>query len=280
MRSGHWFQVRETRSATGLVASVYTDITSLKQREAALRQLTEELESKVAERTAELAAANKELEAFAYSVSHDLRAPLRGIDGFSQVLVAEHGEKLDPEARRLLGRIRAGAQRMGHLITDLLGLSRVARSVVQSTGVDLSGLARGVVDELKAEAAGRAVEWRIEPGMTVRGDPGLLRIVLANLLGNALKYTRDAVPARIECGVSRRSGYVVEIFVRDNGVGFDMAYADRLFQPFQRLHAAHEFEGSGIGLATVQRVIAKHGSEIRGEGRPGAGATFYFTLPA
>jgi PAS domain S-box-containing protein len=276
---GRWFQVRETLSATGRVASVYADITALKERELALRHLTEELENKVAERTADLAEANKELEAFAYSVSHDLRAPLRGIDGFSHLLVEEYSEKLDPEARRLLERIRAGAQRMGHLITELLELSRMARVAVHSAEVDLSALAQAVVDELKAEAAGREVEWRIEPGMKVRADPGLLRIALVNLLGNALKYTRNAAMARVEIGVSRRAGNLVEIFVRDNGAGFDMAYAERLFKPFQRLHAAHEFEGTGIGLATVQRVIARHGGDVRAEGTPGDGATFYFTLP-
>ncbi len=280
LTDGRWLQITETRARSGGIVTVYTDISALKEREKQLQRLNEELESKVAERTAALATANRELEAFAYSVSHDLRAPLRGIDGFSQLLVSQHGDQLDPEARRLLERIRAGAQHMGHLITELLGLSRVARTAVQSAEVGFSALVRSVVDELKAEAAGRTVEWRIQPGMQVHGDAGLLRIALVNLLGNALKYTRNTAPARIEIGASRRSGRLVEIFVRDNGAGFDMAYAERLFQPFQRLHAAHEFEGTGIGLATVQRVVEKHGGAIRGEGRPGAGATFYFTLPA
>jgi PAS domain S-box-containing protein len=262
------------------VVGFFSDITERVRSEEAIRRLNEELELKVATRTKELAAANRELEAFAYSVSHDLRAPLRGIDGFSQVLVLQYGDKLDPEARRLLERIRAGAQRMGHLITDLLQLSRVVRSAVESAEVDISALAQSVVGELKAEAANRTVEWRIEPGMKVRGDRNLLRIALVNLLGNALKYTRDAAPACIEFCVTRRADDLVEYCVRDNGAGFDMAYAERLFQPFQRLHAPHEFEGTGIGLATVQRVIAKHGGDVRGEGRPGAGASFYFTLPA
>jgi PAS domain S-box-containing protein len=279
LTDGRWLQITETRTRSGGVVTVYNDITELKERETELRRLNEELERKVAERTADLAAANKELEAFVYSVSHDLRAPLRGIDGFSHVILAQHGEQLDQEARQMLERVRAAAQRMGRLIADLLELSRLVRTVVRSTDVDLSRLAREVIDELSGEAGGRAVEWHVQPDMRVRGDPGLLRVALANLLGNALKYSRDASPARIELGIARRHEHCTEFFVRDNGAGFDMNYAARLFQPFQRLHAQHEFEGTGIGLATVLRVIAKHGGEIRGEGRPGAGATFYFTLP-
>ncbi|MBE0620667.1 MAG: PAS-domain containing protein [Burkholderiales bacterium] len=280
LTNGRWLLITETRARGGGIVTVYNDITALKAREKELQRLNEELEHKVAERTTDLATANKELEAFAYSVSHDLRAPLRGIDGFSQVLVSQHGDKLDAEALRLLQRIRAGAQHMGHLITELLGLSRVARTTVQSAEVDLSALVQSVVDESKTEAAGRRAEWRIQPGMQVHADAGLLRIALVNLLGNALKYTRNTSPARIEVGASRRVGNFLEVYVRDNGAGFDMAYAERLFQPFQRLHAEHEFEGTGIGLATVQRVIAKHGGAIRGEGRVGEGATFYFTIPA
>lgn len=279
LTDGRWLQITETRTRSRGVVTVYNDITELKAREAELRRLNEELERKVNERTAELAAANTELEAFVYSVSHDLRAPLRGIDGFSHVLAAQYGANLDAEARQLLERVRAAAQRMGRLIADLLELSRLARSTVRRTDVSLSELAQSVVDELAAEAGTRTVEWHIEPDMKVRGDPGLLRVALANLLGNALKYTRDVSPARIDVGTAGRRDHLVEFFVRDNGAGFDMNYAARLFQPFQRLHAQHEFEGTGIGLATVQRVIAKHGGQIRGEGRPGGGATFYFTLP-
>ncbi len=280
LTDGRWLLITETRARSGGIVTVYNDITALKTRENELQRLNEGLEHKVAERTDDLATANKELEAFAYSVSHDLRAPLRGIDGFSQVLVSQYGDKLDAEARQLLERIRAGAQHMGHLITELLGLSRVARTTVQRAEVDLSALVQSVVDESKAEAAGRTVQWRIQSGMQVHADAGLLRIALVNLLGNALKYTRNTSAARIEVGASRRVGNFVEVYVRDNGAGFDMACVERLFQPFQRLHAEHEFEGTGIGLATVQRVIAKHGGTIRGEGRPGAGATFHFTIPA
>jgi PAS domain S-box-containing protein len=280
LTDGRWMQITETRAQSGGIVTVYSDVTALKEREEELRRLNEELERKVAERTAELAAANKELEAFAYSVSHDLRAPLRSMDGFSHLLLEQYGTKLDAEARRMLERIRAGAQRMGQLIADMLELSRVSRSAVRRVEVDLTALANAVIQELRGEAAGRNVQWRVAPGMKARGDPGLLRIALANLLGNALKYTRNRSPAQIEFGASGRRDGLAEFFVRDNGAGFDMAYAGRLFQPFQRLHAAHEFEGTGIGLATVQRVLAKHGGEIRGESRPDEGATFYFTLPA
>jgi signal transduction histidine kinase len=169
---------------------------------------------------------------------------------------------------------------MGRLIADLLALSRVARSAVTPVEVDLSALAAQVVEELATESRGRAVEWRVQPGLKARGDAGLLHVALFNLLHNALKYTRDATPARIEFGALERPDGRVEFFVRDNGAGFDMRYRERLFQPFQRLHGTHEFEGTGIGLATVQRVFAKHGGEVAGEARPGAGATFRFTLPA
>jgi PAS domain S-box-containing protein len=263
-----------------LLLVIVQDVTERRRAEQALRAMADELEMKVQARTAELAEANKELEAFAYSVSHDLRAPLRGIDGFSQVLMARHAAKLDDEARRLLERVRAGAQRMGMLIADLLNLSRVGRAELRMAEVDLSALAAEIAAELGAAHPGRAMDWRIEPGMRVRGDAGLLRVALANLLENAIKYTRDAAAPRAEVGVARRLEGRVEFCVRDNGAGFDMAYAGQLFLPFRRLHAPHEFEGTGIGLATVARVVARHGGEVRGEGRVGEGAAFYFTLPA
>ena len=254
-------------------------VASLREREAELNRLNEALEQKVAERTAELAAANRELEAFSYSVAHDLTAPLRYIEGFSNILLKLDGAGADPEAHRLIERIHASARRASRMVTALLDLSQIARRTLHKRDVDLSALAHAVADELSAEAAGRAVEWHIAPGMRVKGDAELLRVALANLLGNALKYTRQVSPARIACGISARPEGQLEFFVRDNGTGFDMAYADRLFQPFQRLHSPGDFEGSGIGLATVYRVILKHGGTMRGEARPGAGATFYFTLP-
>ena len=254
-------------------------VEALRQREAELARLNETLEHKVAERTAELAEANRELEAFSYTVAHDLRAPLRHIEGFSRMLLALHGAQAGAEQQRMIERIHASVRQAGSLVTALLDLSRVARRTLHREDVDLSALAHAVAEELHAEAAGREVEWRIAPGMRARCDAQLMRVVFSNLLGNALKYTRAAAPARIACGISGRSKGAVEFFVRDNGSGFDMALAERLFQPFQRLHAAGEFEGTGIGLATVHRILFKHGGAIRGEGRPGAGATFFFTLP-
>jgi signal transduction histidine kinase len=253
---------------------------ALREREAELNRLNEALERSVAERTAELAEANRQLEAFSYSVAHDLRSPLRHIDGFSKLLLRLHHDGLDPEAQRLIGRIQTSAERAGTLITALLDLSRVARRPVYRQDVDLSALARTVQDDLAGEAGEREVEWRIDPGMRVQGDADLLYVLLTNLLGNALKYTRDVSPARIAFGTSGRSHGRMEFFVRDNGAGFDMAHADRLFEPFQRLHDSSEYDGTGVGLATVYRILAKHGGTIRGEGRPGAGATFFFTLPA
>ncbi len=281
----HWAEIsgRPLFDAAGKFIGYHgtgRDVTAQVEAEQALRGMNAELERKVAERTSDLAAANRELEAFSYTVSHDLRAPLRSIDGFSKLLASEHAGTLDGEAQHLLDRIRANAQRMGALITDLLELARVGRSAMNPVVVDLSALATEIVEELAPETANREVEWRIEPGMRATGDPGLLRIALANVLGNALKYTRSVPRARIEFGVRSRAAGRTEFFVRDNGVGFDMAYAERLFEPFQRLHGIHEFEGAGIGLATVRRVIQKHGGEVRGSGHPGEGATFVFTLPA
>jgi light-regulated signal transduction histidine kinase (bacteriophytochrome) len=232
----------------------------------------------VLERTAELAAANRELEAFSYSVSHDLRAPLRSIDGFSQAVLEDYADKLDEPGRDHLNRVRAATQRMGQLIDDLLKLARVTRAEIRPTTVDLSALAANVLAELQKNEPGRRVEYRIEPGLTAEGDARLLRVVLDNLLGNAWKFAGKTANARIEFGATRGSDGTPSYFVRDNGAGFDMAYANKLFSAFQRLHSMNEFPGTGIGLATVQRIILRHGGTVRAEGRPGAGATFYFTL--
>jgi PAS domain S-box-containing protein len=252
---------------------------ALRESEAALRRLNEALESKVAVRTAELAAANKELEAFAYSVSHDLRAPLRAIDGFSRVLIEDHGAQLDAEARGHLERVRRAVQRLGLLIDELLELSRVGRTGIHMAAVDLSRLAAEVAEQLRTGEPARAVQVAIAPGVAGRGDEQLLRLLLQNLLGNAWKYTRYKQSARIEFGGAIQGGETV-YYVRDNGAGFDMAYADKLFKPFQRLHRVEEFEGTGVGLAIVARVIQRHAGRVWAEGRPGAGATFYFTLAA
>ncbi len=229
----------------------------------------------------ELEGVNRELEAFSYSVSHDLRAPLRSIDGFSQILLEDYSDELDEEGRDYLGRVRAASQRMGRLIDDLLGLSRVTRSALNRKRVNLSSLAREVVEELREARPERAVEFSAQKGLEVRGDPRLLRVALWNLIGNAWKFTEKEPEAKIEFGLDEelsRRGRVPVYYVRDNGVGFEMAYADKLFGAFQRLHGANEFEGTGIGLATVQRIIHRHGGRIWARGEVGRGATFYFTL--
>jgi len=241
------------------------------------RRMKAELEQRVVERTAELEVANKELEAFSYSVSHDLRAPLRAIDGFSQALLEDYPDQLDETGRQYLARVRAGTQRMAGLIDDMLQLSRVARAEMRREAVDLSALAESVIRDLQRAEPARRVEVAIRPDLRAEGDTKLLRIALVNLLSNAWKFTGPRSAARIELGL--QNGSERAFFVRDNGVGFDMAYEGKLFGAFQRLHDAHEFPGTGIGLATVQRVVHKHGGRIWAEGAVDRGATFYFTLP-
>jgi light-regulated signal transduction histidine kinase (bacteriophytochrome) len=222
-------------------------------------------------------AANRELEAFSYSVAHDLRAPLRGVDGFSQALLEDYADKLDDEARGYLKHVRHSAQEMGRLIDDLLALSRVTRSELVRESVDLSDLARSVATQLQRAQPARRVEIVIADGIVAEGDARLLRIALENLLGNAWKFTSKRGEPRLEVGVTSGAEGVAYFF-RDNGAGFDMAYASKLFGAFQRLHSAHEFEGTGIGLATVQRIVNRHGGRIWATGEVDRGATFYFTL--
>ncbi|MDH4187987.1 MAG: ATP-binding protein, partial [Nitrospira sp.] len=242
------------------------DITERKQAEAALHA-----------RQTLLDAANKELEAFAYSVSHDLRAPLRGIDGFSQALLEDYAAVLDAQGQDYLRRVRSASQRMGQLIDDLLNLSRMTRREFRRETVDLSQLAQAVCDGLRQADPSRQVECIVAPGLMVSGDAGLLRIVLDNLLGNAWKFTGKRTEARVEFGAMSQSG-VMTYFVRDNGAGFDMVYADKLFAPFQRLHGMAEFAGTGIGLATVSRIIQRHGGRVWAEGAVDRGASVFFTL--
>ena len=236
-------------------------------------------ERELARRANELAHANAELEQFSYSVSHDLRAPLRSIDGFSQILLEDYADRLDEEGLAYLRRVRAASQHMGHLMDDLLDLSRVSRGLLRTGRVNLSALALGIAGELKASQPDREAEFVVAEGLEAEGDARLLAVALENLLGNAWKFTAKEPKARIEFGSYAGDGARV-FFVRDDGAGFDQAYADRLFGAFQRLHKDEEFEGTGIGLATVQRVIHRHGGRLWAEGEVGKGATFYFTLGA
>jgi PAS domain S-box-containing protein len=257
------------RDAEGNIVAMLEIVKDITER----KQLEEDLKRK----TVELEALNKELESFSYSVSHDLRAPLRSIDGFSQVLLEDYAENLNTQGKDYLQRVRTASQRMAEIIDALLELSRVIRSELQLEQVNLSEMAQKIAIGLQERQPERQVEFIITPGLIINGDARLLKLVLENLIGNAWKFTGKQPHAKIEFGVTDPEAESV-FFVRDNGVGFDIAYADKLFSAFRRLHSADEFSGIGIGLATVKRIIHRHGGRVWAEGEVGKGATFYFTL--
>jgi len=263
---------------TGGMAAIM-DVTARKAAEDAILRLNLELERRVAERTSELEAANEDLEAFAYSVSHDLRAPLRHIDGFMKLLEKRIGENLDEKSRHYMENVSSSAVRMGELIDNLLSFSRMGRSDILKTRVDLAELVAGVIKELAPEMKDRSIHWNVAKLPSVMADKAMLRIAAVNLISNAVKFSRPRKVAEIEIGSVPGSRDEDVFFVRDNGIGFEMKHASRLFGVFQRLHDGEEFEGTGIGLANVHRVITRQGGRVWGEGKLGEGATFFFSLP-
>ncbi len=269
--------IRDERGRTLHYIGIFTDITDIKRAEEAVHAANAGLERRVRERTAELEASNRELEAFSYSVAHDLRGPLRGIEGFAHVIAEDYADGFDDAGRNYLSRIQQAAKRMAQLIDDLLELARIMRVDMERRDIDLSALAQSVAHDLQAGSE-RTVRFDIAPDLEARADPTLMASVLGNLLENAWKFTARESNAHIEFGADQ-NGAAPVFYVRDNGAGFDPAYADKLFQPFQRLHHPDEFAGTGIGLATTARIVRRHGGRIWAEGAPGQGATFRFTLP-
>jgi light-regulated signal transduction histidine kinase (bacteriophytochrome) len=275
-----WVRAQEVRTEFRRRQSTLIFLTLIAEQERVedqIQKLGEEFDSRVSERTTQLEVVNKELEAFAYSVSHDLRAPLRSIEGFSQILLEDYAHWLDTQGRDYIQRVRSSARRMAQLVDDLLNFSRVTRSEMVRDAVDLTATAQAIVTELGQGQPERQAEFIIAPNLKSNGDARLLRLALDNLMGNAWKFTRKRPRTRIEFGSAQADGQTA-YFVRDNGVGFDMAYSDKLFDGFQRLHSPADYEGTGIGLTTVQRIIGRHGGRIWADSAVDQGATFYFTL--
>jgi signal transduction histidine kinase len=275
---GHWFSVSVYSPAQGHFIAIFDVITVRKQAQEQAERLNAELKQRVRDRTDQLEAAVKELEAFAYSVSHDLRAPLRAIDGFANILLQDYASRLEGDGLHALEVIRKEAGRMGQLINDLLAFSRVGRSEMHPASIDMTALARTVFDECAAHVPDRRLQLKLDELVPACGDLPLVRQVLTNLLSNAIKYTRPRELAQIELGC-RADGHENIYWVKDNGVGFDQKYIGKLFGIFQRLHGEQEFEGTGVGLALVQRIVHRHGGRVWGEGKENEGAAFFFTLP-
>jgi PAS domain S-box-containing protein len=273
--ASRWSIRRDEQGRLDAILETNNDVSDRKRRDARTQALNEELKK----RSAELETINRELEAFSYSVSHDLRAPLRHIVGYGEMLQKHSGSLLDQEGSRFMTAILNAARRMGNLIDDLLAFSRIARADTQMTMVDLNRLLKEVVEELQPDTHGRDIAWRLAALPVVHGDRSMLRLALVNLLSNAVKFTRTRPRAEIEVGCTEGTDDTVVVFVRDNGVGFNMKYADKLFRVFQRLHQQEAFEGSGIGLATVRRIISRHSGSVWAEGRKDDGAVFYFSVP-
>jgi PAS domain S-box-containing protein len=269
------FPLRDANGAAYAICGISTDITERKRAEEQVRELNAKLETRVLERTAELQASTRELDSFAYSVSHDLRAPLRSLDGFSQLLVEDYADVLGGDGLEYLRRIQANVARMAQMIDDLLHLSRATRADLRRQPVDVTGLAAEVVAELREAEPTREIEVRVADGLTAAGDADLIRLVLQNLIGNGWKFTTGRPDALVEVGADK-GGQV--LYVRDNGAGFDMQFASKLFEPFQRLHTTAEFEGNGIGLAIVHRIVTRHGGRIWANSSPGKGSVFRFAL--
>jgi PAS domain S-box-containing protein len=271
--------VRDENNELHYFQGFVVDITERRRAEEDIRKLNQELEQRVADRTEQLEATNKELEAFSYSVSHDLQAPLRHTVGFLELLQKKSAAALDEQGRHYMDAISDSTRKMGQLIEDLLSFSRMGRQALSRQAVDLNRLMREVIDEITPETAGRSISWQVGDLPMVTGDRAMLRLVMVNLISNAVKFTRPREQAKIEIGYASERKNETVVFVRDNGVGFDMSYAHKLYGVFQRLHPADEFEGTGIGLASVRRIVARHGGRTWAEGKPDRGATFYFALP-